>query len=159
MTIATIMVTGCNTTEKTTVTNTDTETTDEKEENKGKDDYKYISEYEEEKLDLDNYSLDYVFETDAQTEFVDGECAKTENGYYMWGCAMIPNLCFIDSQTLKMVPLCNRPDCMHMDSECNAYYERDLGDGEYFDCNYIQYYNPGYSLELCIIKRELKKVV
>ena len=103
MTIATIMVTGCNTIEKTTVTdtNTDSEVADETEENTGKDDYKYISEYEEEKLDLDNYSLDYVFGTDAQTEFLDGECAKTENGYYIWGRFTTPNLCFIEMAGLS----------------------------------------------------------
>ena len=56
MTIATIMATGCNAIEKTTVTNTDTETTDDNNENQIKDGYKYISEYEEEKIDLDNYS-------------------------------------------------------------------------------------------------------
>ncbi len=152
MTIVTIMVTGCNTIENTTVTNTDSETadsettdsetTDEKEENKGKDDYKYISEYGEEKLDLDNYSLDYVFETDAQTGFIYSECTKSENGYYVWG-KRENNLCFIDSQTLEMVPLCNRPDCSHMDSECNAYYKHGIGEEEFYDKNFIQYYD-GY---------------
>ena len=145
MTIATIMVTGCNSIEKTTVTNTDSETadsetTDEKEENKGKDDYKYISEYEEEKLDLDNYSLDYVFETDAQTEFESSECTKSEKGCYLWGGRVKDLLCFIDSQTFEMVPLCNRPDCSHMDIDCNAYYEGYTTVGEFFDHNYIQYY-------------------
>ena len=144
MTIATIMVTGCNTIENTTVTNTDSETTDEKEENKGKDDYKYISEYEEGRLDLKNYSLDYVFGTDAQTEFIWGRCAKSEKGYYVWG-ETERNLCFIDSQTLEMVPLCNRPDCMHNDEECNAYFNDFITGAEEVFCDkgHIQYYD-GY---------------
>ena len=144
MTIASIMATGCNNIEKTTITNIDTETTDEKEENHGKDDYKYISEYEEEKLDLENYSLDYVFETDAQTFFLNGECTKTENGYYVWGRGeYCSKLCFIDSRMLEMVPVCNRPDCLHTDSDCNAHYNDLLVPGEYYDHNYIQYYD-GY---------------
>lgn len=96
-------------------------------------------------LDLENYSLDYVFETDAQTEFLLSECTKSENGYYAWGRSWInKNLCFIDSQTLKAEPLCTLSDCMHVDSTCNAYFNNSIKDnGEFYDHHYIQYYD-GY---------------
>ena len=32
-------------------------------------------------------------------------------------------LCFLDGETLDAVPVCNRPDCRHNDTDCNAYFD------------------------------------
>ena len=54
------------------------------------------------------------------------EVAETEDGYYF----LISNrLFFVDKTTLQMIPLCNKPDCLHEKEtdtqktwKCNAYF-------------------------------------
>lgn len=81
-----------------------------------------------------------AFETDFEYQFV----AESENGYYIWERLnqdqFYPRLMFIDKVSGRVVPLCNKPDCMHEGEECNAYFpEKDFGaDG--VDKQYLQYY-------------------
>lgn len=105
------------------------------------------AELEQEKfLELEGDALNYQEETDAQTFFGNGSysyVAGSENGYYCWE-GMNQNgygrLMFWDVSSGKYIPLCNRPDCSHNEVDCNAYFNARGEAGDYFDRNYIQYY-------------------
>ncbi len=43
---------------------------------------------------------------------------KTEDGYYLQSDGL---LYFMDSTTGKMIVVCNKPECSHNDSDCNAW--------------------------------------
>lgn len=81
-----------------------------------------------------------VMEADFEYQFV----AESENGYYIWERLnqdqFYPRLMFMDKVSGRVVPLCNRPDCIHEGKECNAYLpEIDFGaDG--VNKQYLQYY-------------------
>ncbi|MDE5820229.1 MAG: DUF5050 domain-containing protein [Lachnospiraceae bacterium] len=70
--------------------------------------------------------------------------AKSENGYYFWERIspdhLHPRLMFMDKESGRVVPLCNRPDCVHEGKECNAYFREhhDVGGG--IHKKYLQYY-------------------
>lgn len=73
------------------------------------------------------------------------EITQSENGYYIWERVnpqqLYPHLLFMDKESGRVVPLCNKPDCTHEGRECNAYFPLfDFGkDG--VDRHYIQYYD------------------
>lgn len=94
-----------------------------------------------------------VTETDTVAMNLGNQCvAESEKGYYIWGYSAIdpdrgisiPMLLFKDKESGRIVPLCNRPDCAHIDEECNAYFPPEsavLDGGEYGVLyEYIQYY-------------------
>lgn len=103
-----------------------------------------IQNAKEEKLDLDDDSLVYEEGTDAQSFLYAAEVTKAPNGYYYWdemnqtGLGM---LMYYDVESGQCVPLCNRPNCSHDDTECNAYFNRAGEAGDYFDRTFIQYYD------------------
>ena len=106
------------------------------------------------KLDIENYNLDYKKKTDDQSFFSWNCVAKTENGYYLWGKGVeyFNYLMFFDLKTQKTVPVCNLPNCNHLDNSCNAYYplgESDMGfickSGLWYYEDYI--YMIGYDAE------------
>lgn len=70
--------------------------------------------------------------------------AESENGYYFWECIspdhLYPRLMFMDKESGRVVPLCNRPDCVHEGEECNAYFRENHDDGGGVDKRYLQYY-------------------
>lgn len=73
--------------------------------------------------------------------------AESEEGYYFWEpmteSQFYPRLMFMDKESGRVVPLCNKPDCPHEGEECNAYYPKmTLGeDGiDRIDRYYLQYY-------------------
>lgn len=81
-----------------------------------------------------------VIESDFEYPFV----AESENGFYFWEHRSeeryVPRLMFLDKESGKVVPLCNKPDCMHEGKECNACFP-DLDFGEDgIDKHYLQYY-------------------
>ncbi|MBD5533685.1 MAG: DUF5050 domain-containing protein [Lachnospiraceae bacterium] len=94
-----------------------------------------------------------VMETDTvDTDFGFQCVAESEKGYYIWGYSAVnPDrqisinmLLFKDKESGRIVPLCNRPDCAHVDEECNAYFPptssaMEGADGFLYD--YIQYYD------------------
>ncbi len=85
-------------------------------------------------------------ETDAiASDFEVPYIAESENGYYFWECRSAdhpePRLMFMDKESGRIVPLCNKPDCMHDGKECNAYFPG-LDSGEDgIDKHYLQYYD------------------
>lgn len=85
-----------------------------------------IGGYDEELLDLKNYNLQYVQDTDAQPCFEWTRMAKSKNGYYYWGEYSMETgnglLMFFDRATEKTVPVCNKPECSHSDENCNAWF-------------------------------------
>lgn len=118
-----------------------------------------IGGYDEELLDLKNYNLQYVQDTDAQPCFEWTRMAKSKNGYYYWGEFPIEKgeglLMFFDRATEKTVPVCNKPECSHMDESCNAWFDAkssvENGDIEY-DRSIMMFYEGhvyviGYDFE------------
>ncbi|MDE6421145.1 MAG: DUF5050 domain-containing protein [Lachnospiraceae bacterium] len=70
--------------------------------------------------------------------------AESANGYYFWERISedqyYPRLMFMDKESGVIVPLCNKPNCMHEGKECNAYYPK-VGLGEDgISKYYLQYY-------------------
>lgn len=120
-------------------------------------------------LDLQHYSLEYVFHTDAQPYFNWGAVTKSENGYYMTREIQVSDLTedckeggnllmFYDNVSKQFVPVCNQPNCKHLDKNCNAYLSI-LSEEDYMDRNFIQYYDGtiymiGYDTEdyVCLYK-------
>ena len=70
--------------------------------------------------------------------------AESENGYYFWERVrqdnLYPRLMFMDKESGRVVPLCNRPDCVHEGEECNAYFREVQDDGGGVHKQYLQYY-------------------
>ncbi|MBD5467410.1 MAG: hypothetical protein HDR21_04560 [Lachnospiraceae bacterium] len=70
--------------------------------------------------------------------------AKAENGYYFWERIspdnLYPRMMFMDKESGRVVPLCNRPDCVHEGEGCNAYFREQHDDGGGVDKQYLQYY-------------------
>ncbi len=97
-----------------------------------------IDEAVEEKLNLADYSLEYNFDTDAQTNFPWSCFAESDAGYYYWGD--VGYLMFCDKTSGVSVPLCNRPDCEHNTSDCNAYFEVDYASDRYV-VSMLMYYD------------------
>ncbi|MCM1539493.1 MAG: hypothetical protein NC254_13985, partial [bacterium] len=81
-----------------------------------------------------------AMEADLEYPFV----AESEDGYYFWERMgeeqSYPRLMFMDKESGRVVPLCNKPDCAHDSEECNARFpDLNFGeDGIYKD--YLQYY-------------------
>lgn len=100
-----------------------------------------LENYKEELLDLSKYDI----ENDGNDEIIDGiiwnYMAISDKGYYYWVTqAPFDFLYFIDKATGKSVPLCNRPDCEHIDDKCNAYFKTVIHseeDGIEFDRNRV----------------------
>ncbi len=71
--------------------------------------------------------------------------AESENGYYFWERIsqdnLYPRLMFMDKESGRVVPLCNRPDCVHEGEECNAYFRGQHDDGGGVHKEYLQYYD------------------
>ena len=69
---------------------------------------------------------------------------ESENGYYVWECIsqdwFWDRLIFMDKESGRVVPLCNRPDCGHEGAECNAYFPLMLSGADGIDKHYLQYY-------------------
>ncbi|MCM1539426.1 MAG: DUF5050 domain-containing protein [bacterium] len=63
-----------------------------------------------------------AIESDFEYQFV----AESENGYYVWERTnqdrFYTRLLFMDKESGRTVPLCNKPDCAHEGKECNAYF-------------------------------------
>ncbi|MBR4027072.1 MAG: DUF5050 domain-containing protein [Lachnospiraceae bacterium] len=97
--------------------------------------------FTEQPLDLETYSLDYVFETDSQSYFLWNRVAKSEYGYYYIGS---DKLMFLDKKIKKAVPVCNRADCTHENSNCNAYLGNYELSGGISDNQLIYYDNAIY---------------
>lgn len=81
-----------------------------------------------------------AMDSDFEYQFV----AESEDGYYFWEHMgedqYYPRLMFLDKVSDRVVPLCNKPDCMHDTKECNAYFPN-LNFGEDgIDKHYLQYY-------------------
>ncbi|MBQ9885962.1 MAG: hypothetical protein IJM37_03765 [Lachnospiraceae bacterium] len=81
----------------------------------------------EEKLNLEEYSLDYVFKTDDQPQTIYSTITEGEEGFYYFSCnyeddskSLINRIMFFDKKNKKAVPLCNIADCLHKDENCNA---------------------------------------
>ena len=66
----------------------------------------------------------YVEGADYQNTFSVGSggpfITPADGGYYFLSGNY---LCFLDGETLDAVPVCNRPDCQHNDTSCNAYFD------------------------------------
>ena len=95
-----------------------------------------IDGYKEEKLDLYNYSLNNGYNDTANTSFLWFRVAYSDNGYYFENENSY--ISFMDKSSGKVVPLCNKAECMHYNdgnTECNAYFD----DSFYLD--YMQYYD------------------
>lgn len=98
-----------------------------------------IEKVEEEKLDLENYKLEYKSETDTSSYFKWNTLGLSQEGCYYFDSNILK---YIDFATKKSVYLCNQPDCDHLtEQNCNANY-RDYK-GVWFQSNMLQYYN-GY---------------
>lgn len=101
--------------------------------------------YKEEFLDLSKYDI----ENDENDEIIDGiiwnYMAISDKGYYYWVMSgQYDFLYFMDKATGKSVPLCNRPDCEHIDENCNAYYKTVIhssADGVEFDRSRVLFYD------------------
>ena len=97
--------------------------------------------YKEELLDLSKYDI----ENDESDETIDGiiwnYMTISDKGYYYWVMSgQYDFLYFMDKATGKSVPLCNRPDCEHIDDKCNAYFKtviHSAEDGIEFDRNRV----------------------
>ena len=70
--------------------------------------------------------------------------AESENGYYFWermnADQYDTRLMFMDKESGRVVPLCNRPDCGHEGRECNAYFSGLNIGADGIDKQYLQYY-------------------
>lgn len=67
----------------------------------------------------------------------------SENGYYFWEhpkIGHIQRLMFLDRESGKIVPLCNKPDCTHEDKDCNAYFNQLHLEEDGLEKAYLQYY-------------------
>ena len=99
--------------------------------------------YKEELLDLSKYDT----ENDESNELLNGilwnQMAISDKGYYYWVMSgQYDFLYFMDKATGKSVPLCNRPDCEHIDDNCNAYFKTVIHtpkDGIEFDRNRVMF--------------------
>lgn len=85
---------------------------------------------------------------EVESDYEYGFVAESEHGYYSWERVEyirepsdLALLVFMDIESQQVVPLCNKPDCMHDSEECNAYYS-DIHSfsNEGMDKHYIQYY-------------------
>lgn len=99
-----------------------------------------IEDYKEEKLDLNQYSLKNGYGDTANTTFLWFEMAYSDDGYYFENERSY--LSFMDKVSGKVVPLCNKAECMHYNEsyynkECNAYFDSS------FHLEFLQYYD-GY---------------
>ena len=102
-----------------------------------------LGNYKEELLDLSKYDT----ENDENDEIIDGiiwnYMAISDKGYYYWVMSgQYDFLYFMDKATGKSVPLCNRPDCEHIDDSCNAYFKTVIHtpeDGIEFDRNRVMF--------------------
>lgn len=83
--------------------------------------------------------------------------AKGENGYYLF---LRNFLYFFDNETQKIVPLCNRPDCLHDKEEneeqkerCHAYFYNPMDDLQiqYYDGNLYSINSHTDNLEECVL--------
>lgn len=101
-----------------------------------------ILDMEESLLNLDDYSLDYIFGTDSQPQYKWTSIAKAESGYYYWS-PQTQMLMYYDISSESGVPVCNKPNCTHMDEDCNAFFNANALSGLIYDRSYIQYYD-GY---------------
>ncbi len=93
----------------------------------------------EEKINLADYSLEYQADTDAQPWFAWTSVTSSENGYYLWGPGQ-GLMMFYDPAAGRLIPLCNRPDCLHNNSECNAFFNAFRSDGDQYARSYVQFY-------------------
>ena len=81
---------------------------------------------------------------EAGSDFEYQHVAESERGYYFWECRCEdhpePRLMFMDKESGRVVPLCNKPDCMHDGNECNACFPDLDFDKNGIDKHYLQYY-------------------
>lgn len=70
---------------------------------------------------------------------------ESEEGYYFWERMdqnhFYPRLMFMDKESGRVVPLCNKPDCGHDNEECNAYFPSVNVGGDGMSKDHIQYYD------------------
>lgn len=101
-------------------------------------------------MGLDLSAMEYNPDTDAQSEFIGSgtgsSVARSEHGYYYWVQAGGGFIMYYDISSGKKVPLCNRPDCRHDNTDCNAWYPSIMGLDEedvHYDSAgaYISFYN------------------
>lgn len=96
-------------------------------------------------MGLDLSAMKYQQDTDAQPNFINSKVTKSDRGYYFWSpTGTFSAMMFYDIQSKQAVPLCNRPDCDHLNNDCNAYYKSIFapGEGDGFDVmNYVQFYD------------------
>ncbi|MBD5482692.1 MAG: hypothetical protein HDR15_09300 [Lachnospiraceae bacterium] len=80
--------------------------------------------------------------SDSDFEYYD--VAESDKGYYFWEQVSTvvdyPLLMFRDKESGRVVPLCNKPDCMHDVHECNAYFPSIDFVEDGIDKFYLQYY-------------------
>lgn len=94
-----------------------------------------MDSFVEQPLDLTDYSLAYELATDDQPFFIWSQATKSEYGYYYFKGT---NLVFFDKNAQREVPVCNKADCLHDGSGCNAYF----GGMDYnFSKSSLQYYD------------------
>ncbi|MDE6420076.1 MAG: hypothetical protein K2K87_06060 [Lachnospiraceae bacterium] len=79
------------------------------------------------------------------SDFEYQDIAESEIGYYFWECRcddhINPRLMFMDKESGRVVPLCNKPDCMHDGKDCNAYFPEMHPGQNGVDKHYLQYYD------------------
>lgn len=79
------------------------------------------------------------------SDFEYQDIAESEIGYYFWECKcddhIDPRLMFMDKESGRVVPLCNKPDCMHDGKDCNAYFPEMFLEQSGIDKHYLQYYD------------------
>ncbi|MDE5820227.1 MAG: DUF5050 domain-containing protein [Lachnospiraceae bacterium] len=77
------------------------------------------------------------------SDFEYRKVTQSENGYYFWERLspdqFCPRLMFMDKETGRVIPLCNRPDCTHEGRECNAYFPLFEFGKSGVDRDYLQY--------------------
>ncbi|MCM1539428.1 MAG: DUF5050 domain-containing protein [bacterium] len=78
-----------------------------------------------------------------ESDFGYPRVAESENGYYVWERInqdrFYPRLLFIDKESGRAVPLCNKPDCVHEGEECNAYFADSTSEKGGVYKGYLQY--------------------
>lgn len=99
-------------------------------------------EIEEERIDLNQYSLEYENGSDQQTCFAWNQMSKSDLGYYVWGSGEQQEmLLFMDATSKAVVPLCNQPNCKHEgEKTCDAYYPSYGMSDSFYDNSWVQYY-------------------
>lgn len=101
---------------------------------------------------FDLSAMDYNPYTDAQSFFTNSRVAKSEHGYYYWDSSHMGFMMYYDIQSGQKVPLCNRPDCRHDDTDCNAWYPGIFGSQKgdvWYDTVYLYFYNDSLYLIGC----------